>query len=96
MADFSPEAKQAGKNMLWYWPLGGEMEVVSGICLLLRFGHISVDSVAHWSLYWSSSVTLYRDMLIIILSNIQYKLWGSILCFQNASRQPAAPAVLLL
>lgn len=35
LAAFSPEA---GKNMLWCWPLGGEREVVSDICLLLCVG----------------------------------------------------------
>ena len=79
---FLPKGKWAGRGMLWCWPLGGQLEVVSGVCFLLW-----------WVLYFCPTVSLAghctglvvwccmaSETPVIILSNTQYKLLESILC----------------
>lgn len=94
LSAFSTKAKWTGKSMLWYWPLKEE-EVVSSICLLLCWGLQFCPTVSLTGHYASPIVCccMAWDMPVIILSNIQYKLLGSILCFQSARNQPASPAV---
>lgn len=98
LAAFSPEVKWAGENTPWFWPPGEEMEVVGGICLLLYLGpHFCLTVLlTGQSTVPAVCFSMSWDMPIIILSNIQYKRWGSISCFQSARSQPAAPAVPLL
>lgn len=85
------------KNTLRYWPLGGEREVVSDVCLLLCLGSCFCLTMSLTGHYTGPAVccSMSWGVPIIKLSSTQYKLWGSILCCQRARSQPAAHAVLL-
>lgn len=90
LAAFSSEA---GKNML-----GGEREVVSDICLLLCLGPhfcLTMSLTGHCT-GPAVCCSMSWGVPTITFSNTQYKLWGSILCCERASSQPAAHAVLQL
>lgn len=90
--------QRLAKNVLWYWPLGGEREVVSDICLLLCLGShfcMSMSLTGHCT-GPAACCSMSWGVPMVTLSNTQYKLWGSILCCQRARSQPAAHAVPLL
>lgn len=98
LAAFLPKGKWTGKSMLWCWPLGGQLEVVSGFCFLLC-----------WVLHFCPTVSLTgyctgllvrccmaSEMPVIILSNIQYELLGSILALLERQESASSSCRVLL